>query len=116
VSELLRAGDADREAVAEELRRAHEEGRLDTAELEERLERCYAAKTFAELDRLVQDLPRRPEARERRARPRPPIVVLPLVLGLVAVLAIATHGHVVLVWPLLFLVFVGLGRRRPRWR
>jgi hypothetical protein len=115
VSELLRAGDSDREAVADQLRGAHQEGRLDTAELEDRLERCYAAKTFAELDRLVHDLPQMREPRERRARPWPPLFLAPVVVGLLA-LAIATHGHFVLVWPLLLLVFFRFGRRRPRWR
>jgi uncharacterized protein DUF1707 len=113
MNELIRAGDADREGVAEELRRAHQEGRLDTAELEARLERCYSAKTFSELDGLVSDLPRRPD---RRSRARPSILYLaPVVLVLVA-LTFATHGHVLLVWPLLFFVFARFGRRRPRWR
>ncbi|MGW6480904.1 DUF1707 SHOCT-like domain-containing protein [Streptomyces sp. NPDC055059] len=33
------------------------EGRIDPAELEERLERAYASKTYAELEALVADLP-----------------------------------------------------------
>jgi hypothetical protein len=33
----LRAADADREAIADRIRTGHAEGRLDTAELEERL-------------------------------------------------------------------------------
>ncbi|MFC5249027.1 DUF1707 SHOCT-like domain-containing protein [Streptomyces nigrescens] len=53
----LRAGDADRESVAEKLRVAAGEGRIDFAELEERLDRAYAAKTYGELDALVADLP-----------------------------------------------------------
>jgi len=52
----LRASDADREAVAKRLHAAGADGRLDPQELEERLERCYAAKTFGELDRLTADL------------------------------------------------------------
>jgi hypothetical protein len=52
-----RAGDADRESVAERLRIAAGEGRIDLAELEERLDRAYNAKTYAELDVLVVDLP-----------------------------------------------------------
>src|SRR5438270_10387601 len=54
----LRAGDADRERIAERLRKGHAEGRLDMAEFQERLEHCYAAKTFGELRALVRDLPR----------------------------------------------------------
>lgn len=52
-----RAGDAEREQVAEKLRVAAGEGRIDLAELEERLERAYQAKTYRELDALLADLP-----------------------------------------------------------
>jgi uncharacterized protein DUF1707 len=51
-----RAGDADREAVAEQLRVAADDGRIDLAELDERLGLAYAAKTFRDLDVLVADL------------------------------------------------------------
>jgi hypothetical protein len=53
----LRAGDADRERVAECLRIALREGRLDLTEYDERVGRAYAARTYAELDLLVADLP-----------------------------------------------------------
>jgi len=53
----LRAAHADREAVAERLREAAGDGRIDLEELEERLERAFAAKTYGELDALVADLP-----------------------------------------------------------
>src|SRR5436190_21196188 len=61
----LRAADSDREHVAERLRQSHAEGRLDTTELQQRLERCYEAKTVGELDELVGDLPHEtgPDAR-----------------------------------------------------
>jgi hypothetical protein len=52
-----RAGDAEREQVAEKLRVAAGEGRIDLAELDERLDRAYRAKTYRELDDLVADLP-----------------------------------------------------------
>jgi hypothetical protein len=52
-----RAGDVDREAIAERLRVAAGDGRIDLDELEERLERAFAAKTYSELDELVADLP-----------------------------------------------------------
>lgn len=55
-----RAGDADREAVAERLRSAAGEGRIDLTELDERLDRAYGAKTYRELDVLVADLGERP--------------------------------------------------------
>lgn len=56
----LRASDADRQAVVERLRRAHEEGRLDLSEFDERIRRAYAARTYAELDRLTGDVPADP--------------------------------------------------------
>jgi hypothetical protein len=64
----LRASDADREAVAELLREAHAEGRLDYSELDERLTLTYAARTHAELDRLTADLPRPDRRAVERAR------------------------------------------------
>ncbi|MBB5935178.1 DUF1707 domain-containing protein [Streptomyces zagrosensis] len=53
----MRASDAERERVAEALREAVAEGRLDMVEFEERLERAYTARTHADLEPLVQDLP-----------------------------------------------------------
>ncbi|HEY7594766.1 MAG TPA: DUF1707 domain-containing protein [Actinophytocola sp.] len=55
--EEMRAGDSDRQAVAEKLKQAHDEGRLDLAEYDERLQQAYAAKTYGELDALLDDLP-----------------------------------------------------------
>ncbi|KAB8167279.1 DUF1707 domain-containing protein [Streptomyces sp. 3MP-14] len=53
----LRASHADREAVAERLREAAGEGRLDMEELEERLELALTARTYGELIPLTADLP-----------------------------------------------------------
>jgi hypothetical protein len=53
----LRASDADRERVAEVLRDALAEGRLDMAEFEERLEVTYRARTYGELAPITRDLP-----------------------------------------------------------
>jgi hypothetical protein len=63
----MRVGDKERDAVGEILRQRHVEGRLDTEELEARLERCMNAKTYAQLDELVADFP--PDS-EERVRPR----------------------------------------------
>jgi hypothetical protein len=51
-----RASDADREQAAERLRRAAVEGRLESAEFEQRVTEAYAARTMTELDRLTSDL------------------------------------------------------------
>jgi hypothetical protein len=53
----LRISDADRHRVAELLREAAGEGRLDIDELDERLEAAYAAKTYGDLVPLTSDLP-----------------------------------------------------------
>jgi Domain of unknown function (DUF1707) len=53
----MRAADADRERVAERLRIALDEGRLNLQEYDERLREAYAAKTYGELDKLLVDLP-----------------------------------------------------------
>lgn len=58
----FRAGDADRQAAADRLRAAHDEGRLDLAEYDRRLAEAYAAVTYADLDRLFTDLPARSTA------------------------------------------------------
>ncbi|MFY1673308.1 DUF1707 SHOCT-like domain-containing protein [Plantactinospora sp. WMMB334] len=53
----MRAADSDRAAVAEQLLRAVQEGRLDLAEYEDRLQRAYAAKTYGDFAGLLDDLP-----------------------------------------------------------
>ncbi|WP_419997496.1 DUF1707 SHOCT-like domain-containing protein [Streptomyces boninensis] len=53
----LRASDKDRDRVAEILREALAEGRLDADEHSERIDRVYAAKTHGELEPIVRDLP-----------------------------------------------------------
>ncbi|MFI7421510.1 DUF1707 domain-containing protein [Nonomuraea sp. NPDC049684] len=53
----VRASDAEREAVVEQLRVASVEGRLTLAELTDRTEAAYTATTHAELALLTQDLP-----------------------------------------------------------
>ena len=53
----LRVSDGDRHKVAEILREAAGEGRIDFEELDERLEATYAAKTYADLVPITVDLP-----------------------------------------------------------
>jgi DUF1707 SHOCT-like domain len=59
----LRISDADRHQVAEILRQAAGEGRLDLDELDQRLEQTYAARTYADLVPITLDLPAHPHAR-----------------------------------------------------
>jgi hypothetical protein len=56
--ESLRAADADRQQVADQLKSALDEGRLSLHEYDERVRDAYAARTYAELLVLVEDLPR----------------------------------------------------------
>ena len=58
----LRASDADRERIANVLRDAAGDGRLTMAELDERLDAVYAAKTYAELEPITHDLPAHADA------------------------------------------------------
>jgi hypothetical protein len=53
----LRASDADRDRVADELREALAEGRVTPEEHAERIDAVYAAKTYADLEPIVADLP-----------------------------------------------------------
>lgn len=53
----MRASDAERERIAETLREAVAEGRLEMEEFEQRLDAAYKARTHGELEPLVRDLP-----------------------------------------------------------
>lgn len=53
----MRISDAERHKVAEVLREAAAEGRIDFEELDERLEAAYAAKVYSDLVPLTFDLP-----------------------------------------------------------
>ncbi len=70
VSEL-RISDEDRHKVAEVLRQAAGEGRLDLEELDERLEATYQAKTYGELVPITVDLPAARGAVPSPVPPRP---------------------------------------------
>jgi DUF1707 SHOCT-like domain len=53
----VRASDEDREQLIDELNEHSVAGRLDTDELERRVQAAYAARTTGELDALRSDLP-----------------------------------------------------------
>ena len=54
----IRVSDAEREAVAAQLRDHYGDGRLTLDELNERLDQTFAAKTASELSAVTTDLPR----------------------------------------------------------
>jgi len=56
----VRVGDADRDAVAAQLREHYADGRLTLEELNERLDQTFAAKTKADLNTVMRDLPQVP--------------------------------------------------------
>jgi hypothetical protein len=70
IERSLRASDADREQVAERLRHAAAEGRLNADELEGRLQALFSARTYGELDALLADLPAGPSPSRRPVRVR----------------------------------------------
>ncbi|MFI6521620.1 DUF1707 domain-containing protein [Spirillospora sp. NPDC050679] len=53
----MRASDADRDRVADRLREALAEGRITPDEHAERIDAVYQAKTYAELEPVLSDLP-----------------------------------------------------------
>ena len=69
----MRVSDEDRHKVADILREAAGEGRIDIEELDERLESTYAAKTYGDLVPITADLPvpRPSGAPQPQPRPQP---------------------------------------------
>ena len=120
----LRASDADRDAVAERLRAAAVEGRLDADELEQRVHVALRARTYGQLQQLLDDLPDAP--RSGRGRPRlsgrPTTTAVVLAVRVLVFLVVATVviGLMVLAaaWWMLWIVvwFVMCGRHRHRHR
>jgi hypothetical protein len=118
----LRASDAEREAVVEQLRRHAADGRLDPEELEERVTAAYAARTHGELAKLTTDLPKPPRERPKREverrRQRRPLVPTGLVTAdVICILVWLATGADPSFWPKWVLlataiVFV----RRIAWR
>jgi hypothetical protein len=117
----LRASDADREHIAERLRKAASEGRLLAEELEERIEGALTARTYGQLDELVSDLPadRTPVARSRTSiyLKRPAIVlgVIVLALAVLAAVALIITGTILAGGAWVFVAFWFFGCRGRRY-
>ena len=103
----MRVSDAERAEVADQLAQHYGDGRLDQAELDDRLGRAMSAKTHADLSGLTADLPpvgprpgsgRQPGTRASSAYPpvprsragRPRSRLLPIVL---LILVVITAWH-----------------------
>jgi hypothetical protein len=100
----VRASDTEREHHADLLREHAAQGRLTVEELEQRLDRVYAARTHGELAPIVEDLPapRAPRAPRRSARRRPELAAFVAVnLMLIVIWAATGAGYFWPIWPLL---------------
>ncbi|HLU59462.1 MAG TPA: DUF1707 domain-containing protein [Pseudonocardia sp.] len=64
--EDMRISDAERRAVQERLRLAHDIGQLDLGEFDDRVKSVWSARTRGELDRITADLPAPPTGSARR--------------------------------------------------
>jgi small-conductance mechanosensitive channel len=115
----LRASDEDRERIVDRLRRAAAEGRIASDELEQRVSTALKARTYAELEATVADLPgperSGPPTRRSAAgwtltvvRDHPVLLVvaIPVLAVVTAALLAAT-----IVWTVLVLVVLMIGGR-----
>jgi hypothetical protein len=121
--ETMRAADADRHKIADQLKASLDEGRLSLGEYDERVRDAYGARTYAELLILVADLPtpgtsaaevnaKRSAELRREARKLPmALTVLWTIWGAVTavnivvwVLVAATADSDIYLWPVWLLV------------
>jgi hypothetical protein len=122
----VRASDAERDALADELRAHAVAGRLSTDELEERLQGAYEARTTADLAGLRRDLPALPaspeqvalEHKQRRAQlVRRSVQETGGSLGGFAVCTVIwiASGASGFFWPVFLLIVVALSAARSVW-
>jgi len=127
--EGMRAGDSDRKAVADQLKAALDEGRLDLSEYDERVQRTYAAKTFADLDGLLDDLPGTVPVQQSQVEPAAtaaapvagrsagnqvarwvgPYAGVITISVIIWAITSASAGHVVYFWPVWMLIPLVVG-------
>lgn len=129
----MRAGDADRKVVADQLKTALDEGRLDLSEYDERIQKTYGAKTFGDLNGLLDDLPGTVPLERSQVQPAPPAPAsapapaaqpqggnwLPRYLGpyggvfvicvLIWLITSVSAGHLVYFWPVWMLIPIVFG-------
>jgi hypothetical protein len=105
----MRASDADRDGVVDQLRDHGAAGRLTTEELEERADLALAARTNGELDALLKDLPSAPDRHRAAARRQAACAgysahlrtYLAVMALLVTIWALTGMGYFWPVWPAL---------------
>lgn len=117
----LRASDADRDQFIDRLRKASAEGRLSAHELEQRVTTALRARTYAELDATVADLPGK-RVGERRSAPHvavravqahPALLIVAIPVALVAVAAMVA---ITVLWSTVMFLALVLGNRRHPYR
>ena len=126
----IRASDAERDQIVDRLHRAATEGRIASEELEHRVSIALKAKTYAELEATVADLPRLRSRSQTglerrrspggwavstvRANPMLLLVVIPVLAVTMAVVLTIT-----VLWGVLMLLVMMFGGRRhhgpPPW-
>ena len=111
----MRAGDAERHAVVEQLGTHFAQGRLTVDEFDERVVRAHASVYLDELPALTADLPRAPEPQRRPARqptgvPGPFVFLVAVLLAWSVVMAVV-HGTP----PFFALLLLFLVLRHRRW-
>jgi hypothetical protein len=102
----VRAGDADRERVVEQLRRHAADGRLDAGELEARLDRVYSATYVHETQAALAELPAeagpgsRPQHPARDAGWRPAAFAAAIVALIIVTSVTGAWALWWLMWPI----------------
>ena len=114
----IRASDAERAEVADNLSRHFADGRLDQPEFKRRLDQAMEATTRGDLGGLFDDLPPLPSDAapepEHRRRFGAPLVPLVAIVGFFALFALAVrpdHGWFHVPWLLFVLVALFVWRR-----
>jgi hypothetical protein len=113
----LRCSDVDREAIADRLRDAYAQGRIDREELDERVAVTYAARTYRDLVPIVLDLPGNglavPDLAAALAVPRPGAMMPAPAPGDLVAGRVAAPGTVVPDATPLVAIFSGAERKGP---
>ena len=110
----LRVSDRERDEVTTQLRDHAAEGRLSPEELDERVERALAARTGADLDAVLADLPRGRTVVERREGVRGLSGLVAIAVLVVSIWLVTGAGYFWPVWVIGFMAFSLLRRGRLR--
>jgi hypothetical protein len=108
----LRASDAEREQIVDQLRQHAADGRLTMDEFEQRVAEALAAKTHADLEPVLRELPpleAPPQVTPRRRMPLPSARALLTAVAVVFAVVMVTQGFWWIIFPLMG-VFGGCGR------